>query len=72
MNCKIKAEYTEERVHDGKRIRVTVVERELTLDEQLERIKEVLAELQAREKARDPAWRPRVDLREKVQVPKTE
>ncbi|MBC7334879.1 MAG: hypothetical protein H5U01_01225 [Clostridia bacterium] len=37
MKHKIKAERNEEREHEGKRIRVTVVEREPTVEERIEK-----------------------------------
>lgn len=41
-------------------------------DVEIKRLKQALAELQEREKARDPRWKPKVDLSEKAQAPKTE
>lgn len=35
-------------------------------EKEVELLKEALAELQEREKQRDPAWKPKVDLKERL------
>lgn len=48
-------------------LRYTATKPKTKEQRELEQLKQAIAELQAREKVRDPAYRPKVDLSERAQ-----